>query len=142
MQVGLAFPRILQEIWGADPVKVPIRVSKLDVTDAYHCGTLRMSQVGAFTYIVPSAPDDDCIIICVDLVLPMEWVDSTKFFCTSSKTLIDVSNALVDMELLVPAYGVIYKILSTVPGLPHTRDSLTHINWYMDNVISMVQVGI
>ena len=53
MQFGNAFPRILQAIWEADPVKVPVRVSKLDVIYAYHCGTLRPSQVGAFAYIIP-----------------------------------------------------------------------------------------
>ena len=65
----------------ADLVEGPVRVSKIGVKDAYHCGTLRMSQVGAFAYAVPLAPDDDGIIICVYLVLPMGWVDSPKFFC-------------------------------------------------------------
>ena len=48
-----------------------VRVSKLDVTDAYHRGTLKPSQVGAFAYVVPSVPEDDAILICIDLVLPM-----------------------------------------------------------------------
>ena len=56
MQFGRDFPRILQEIWEVDPVEGPFRVSKLDVTDAYHRGTLRLSKVGAFTYVVPSVP--------------------------------------------------------------------------------------
>ena len=53
MQFGRAFPRILQAIWEADPVEGPVRVSKLDVTDAYHRGTLKPSQLGAFAYVVP-----------------------------------------------------------------------------------------
>ena len=36
MQFGRAFPRILQEIWEADPAKGPVQVSKLNVTDDYH----------------------------------------------------------------------------------------------------------
>ena len=80
MQFGRAFPRIIQAIWEADPEEGPVRVSKLDVTDAYHCGTLKPSQVGAFTYVVPSVPEDDVILICIDLVLPMGWVDSPNFF--------------------------------------------------------------
>ena len=48
-----AFPCILQEIWKADPVEVPVRVSKMDVTDAYHRGTLRTSQVVSLAYVVP-----------------------------------------------------------------------------------------
>ena len=80
MQFGRAFPCIFQEIWEADPVEGLVRVSKLDVTYAYHCGTLRPYQVGAFTYVVPLATDDDIIIIWIDLVLLMGWVDSPKFF--------------------------------------------------------------
>ena len=49
MQFGRAFTRIFQAIWEAYPTKGPVRASKLDVPDAYHCGTLWPSQVGAFT---------------------------------------------------------------------------------------------
>ena len=53
MQFGRDFPRILQAIWELDPEKGPVRVSKHDVTDAYHCGTVKPSQVGVFAYVVP-----------------------------------------------------------------------------------------
>ena len=39
LQFGRSFPRILQAVWEADLVQGPVRVSKLDVTDAYHRGT-------------------------------------------------------------------------------------------------------
>ena len=55
-------------------------MSELDVTDAYHRGTLKPSQVGAFAYVVPSVPEYDDILICIDLVLPMGWVDPPKVF--------------------------------------------------------------
>ena len=45
MQFGRAFPRILHEIWEADPYKGPVRVSKMDVTDDYHRVTLHLAQV-------------------------------------------------------------------------------------------------
>ena len=54
LQFGCAFLRILQVVWEADSDKVPVRMSNLDMTDAYHRGTLRPSQVGDFTYIIPS----------------------------------------------------------------------------------------
>ena len=87
MQFGSAFPRILQEIWEADLVKRPIQVYKLYVLDAYHCGTLRPAQVGAFAYVVTSVAVDDCVIICIYFVLPMVWVDSPKYFCAIQKRL-------------------------------------------------------
>ena len=40
LQFGWAFPRILQAVWEADPIQGPVRVSKLDVTDTYHRGTV------------------------------------------------------------------------------------------------------
>ena len=77
----IALPHILQTIWEADPKEGPVRVSKIDVTDVYHCGTLKTSQVGAFAYVVPLVPDENVILICIYLVLPMKWVESPKFFC-------------------------------------------------------------
>ena len=55
MQFGRAFPRILQAVWETYPAEGFVRVSKLDVTDAYHRGNLRLSR-SAFMYIVPLAP--------------------------------------------------------------------------------------
>ena len=78
MQFGREFPRILKVIWKADPAEVIVQFSKVDVTNAYHCGTLPPFQVGYFVYVVP---DDDGIIICINLVMPMGWIDSPKFFC-------------------------------------------------------------
>ena len=40
MQFGQAFPYILHAIWEADPEEGPVRVSKLNVTYAYHRGIL------------------------------------------------------------------------------------------------------
>ena len=71
MQFWRAFPHILNVIWEADPDKGPVQVSNMDVLDAYHCGTLRPYQVGAFTYVIPSADHENCIIICINMVLPI-----------------------------------------------------------------------
>ena len=118
MQFGRSPPRILQAIWEAEPEEGPARVSKLDVTDEYHHDTLKLSQVGMFAYVFPLVPDDDSILICIDLVLLMVWVESPKFFCAFSETLIDVANALVDADLSFPAYGTISAILATGPAPP------------------------
>ena len=48
MQFGWALPCILQAVWEAEPVQVLVRVSKLDVIDAYHRGTVNLVQVVAF----------------------------------------------------------------------------------------------
>ena len=64
-----------------------------------------------------------------------------QVFCAFSETLTDVANALVDKDLPVPSYVAISKIPATGPGPPHTPESLTHIDFYMDDVISAVQGG-
>ena len=91
LQFGRAFPCILQAEWESDLVQGPVRVSKLDVTDAYHRGTVNLAQVGAFAYVIPLAPGDKGTFICIDLVPPMGG-----FFCAFSETLTDVANALVN----------------------------------------------
>ena len=68
----------------------------------------------------------------------MGWVDSPKFFCAFSEMLMDVENDLVNTDLPVPSYGAISKIPATRPTPPHTPESLTHINCYIDAVISVV----
>ena len=63
IQFGRVSPCILQAIWEVDPAEGLVRVSKIDVTYAYHRGTLWLSQVGNFAYVAPSAPEDDGVII-------------------------------------------------------------------------------
>ena len=72
----------------------------------------------------------------------MGCLDSPIFFCAFSETLTDVANALVDTDLPVPAYGDISALRATEPGPPHTTESRTHIDCYMDGVISVVQGGL
>ena len=107
----------------------------------YQSGTLWSSQVDTFTCVVPSSPDENGIIIFTDLVLPMGWVDSPKFFCDFSLTLTDVSNALVNTYLPVRDYGAISDLPSTGPVPPHTHRILAYIDCHMDDVIYAVQGG-
>ena len=144
MQFVRAFPRILQAIWEADLVQGPVQVSKLDVTYSHHCVTLWPPQVGAFVYAIPLAPVDEGCIICIYLVLTMVWVYSLKFLCAFSETLTDVTNALVDTDLLIPSYGSISNIPATRPAPTpptHTNKSLTPIDRYVDDFTSAVQGG-
>ena len=60
MQFGQNLPRILQAIWEADLDKGLTWVSKLDVTDTYHRGTLRPYQLGPFAYIIQFGTRGQC----------------------------------------------------------------------------------
>ena len=98
--------------------------------------------MGAFTYVVPVASEDNCVIFCIILVLPMGWVDSFKYSCIFSETLTYVVKVLVHTCPPVPAYSTISEIPDTGQDPPHTIDSLTHIDCYMDDVITAAQEGL
>ena len=116
MKFGHALPRIIQVLWEAYLFEGPVRVPKLGVTDVYHCDKLRPPQVSAFAYIIPLVPDYDGIIICINMVFLVVWVDSPNFFCILLEILTDVVNALIDTALPVPEYGSIGMISDTGPG--------------------------
>ena len=78
------------------------------------------------------------VIICINLVLPIGWVDSPKFFCAFLEALMEV-NALIHAVLPEPGYGVIAKTPYTGMGKPHTLDSLTLIKCHMDALVTAVQ---
>ena len=71
----------------------------------------------------------------------MGCLDSPNFFCAVSETVTDVANTLVDTYLPVSAYGDISALRATEPIPPHTTESRTHIDCFMDDVISVVQGG-
>ena len=48
---------------------------------------------------------------------------------------------MVDTDLPVLSYEEISALPATDPGPPHTLESLTHIEFYMDDVVSAVQGG-
>ena len=71
----------------------------------------------------------------------MGRMNPPKFFCAFSETLTDVANTLLHASLLVMGYVAITKIPETDLGPPHTQYSLTHIAYYIDDVITSVQGG-
>ena len=104
-------------------------------------GTLFLSQVIIFPYIIPLVVEDKLFIVCINLLLPMGWVESPKFFCALLETLTGVANDIFNKFLTVPRYVTISKILNIGPVPPHTLESLTHIDCYMDDFITSVQIG-
>ena len=39
-----------------------------------------LSNIVNFTYVMPPLQSDPTVLICIDLVLPMGWVNSLNFF--------------------------------------------------------------
>ena len=106
MQFGPCLPRILQQIWEADPQDGPVYLSKWDISDAFHHCVLRPANICAFSYVVPPLPPNTAIYLCVDLVLPMGYERSPPFICAASETAADLANTyLADHRLPTLEYG-------------------------------------
>ena len=71
---------ILYRVWEADSKEVPVWLSKWDISNAFHWCNLQQSEVGKCSYMLPLVPSDTSSLLYVDLVLPMEWVNSPYFF--------------------------------------------------------------
>ena len=68
-------------------------VIKWDISDVFHRYYLRPKDVGTLFYAVhpiPSYPDP---LLYIDIVLPIEWVNSLDLFCSTSETVTGVANA-------------------------------------------------
>ena len=92
MEFGVCIPWFLKNIWEADPSDGLVWLSKWDVSDDFHQCLLRPGDIGAFTYIVPPLPTEISTLLCIELVLPIGWVNSPDMFCTASETVSDVAN--------------------------------------------------
>ena len=42
--------------------------------------------MGSFAYVVPPLPADETTYLCVDLVIPIGWVNPSPLFCAESDT--------------------------------------------------------
>ena len=81
MYFGRALPFILQEIWEAEPVHGPVYLSKLNAIETFYWGTLWTYQVSnIFSHITLSVANYGGIIICIDLLPPIGWVESINYF--------------------------------------------------------------
>ena len=140
MQFGSCLPRLLQNIWEADPDKGPVLISKWDISDAFHRCHIYPEDVGAFTYVVPLIPLDPEPLLCIDLVLPMSWVNSPDLFCATSETVTDEANITFLSDLTpqlsyLPTAGL-YKAFPAQPAGP---SRLQYADVYMDDINCLTQ---
>ena len=135
MQFGSYLPRLLQQIWEANPTDGPVLVSKWDISDAFHHCHICMDNVGTFAYVVRSIPLDPDPLFCIDLILPMGWVNSPDLFCATSETVTDEANAAFPS---IPAPCTPYLPTAGLYHLypsPYTRPAhLQYADVYMDDI--------
>ena len=115
-------------------------MSKWDISDAFHLCPLRAAHIGAFTYVVPPLPSDTTILLCVDLVLPMGWVNSPDMFCAASETVADMANGyILDPTSAFFIYPPTVNAYSTKPAPTASSAPLQCTKVYMDDLLSATQ---
>ena len=91
---------------------------------------------------MPPLPGDTAIYLCIDLVLPMGWVNSPPFFCAASETAADLANSYIrDPTTPWSPYGPTRDVYSTTPSPPASSDRLQKVEVYMDDFMGMTQGG-
>ena len=139
MQSSLArvSPDSFKNILEADPVGGTVWLSKWDISDVFHCCPLRAAHIGAFTYVVSPLPSDTPILPCINLVLPMVWVNSPDMFCAASETVADIANGyILDPTSDFQIYPPTSNKYSTAPAPTASSARLQCTEEYMDYLLS------
>ena len=139
MQFGSCLPRLLQKLWEANPLDGPVFLSKWDISDAFHRCPIRPEDVGAFSYVVPPLPTDPHQLLCIDLVLPMGWVNSPDLFCASSETVTDLANTAFRSELDPAPYQPTADLYTATPSPSAGPHRLQYADVYMDDINCLTQ---
>ena len=80
MQFDPCLARLHQRIWEADPKEVHVWHPKWNISDALHQCNLMPTYVGKFAYVVPPVTYDTSGLLCINLVIPIGWVNLPEFF--------------------------------------------------------------
>ena len=88
----------------------------------------------------PPIPEDPEIYLCVDLVLPMGWVNSPPYFCAASETAADLANTyLAKPQTPWRPYAPTKYIYATTPNNTASANRLQKVEVYMDYFMGMTQ---
>jgi hypothetical protein len=101
MQLGQALERLLFRIRHASPRFGPTYMAKTDLADGFYRLWLAARDIPNLGVVFP-AYDDEEPLVALPLTLPMGWVESPPYFCTATKTVVDLANAVQTDAMLPP----------------------------------------
>ena len=100
-------------------------VVQRDISEAFHRCPLQAAHIGAFTYVPPPLPSYTTILLCIDLVLPMGWLNSPDMFFAASETVADMANGyILDPTSAFQIYPPTANKYSTEPAPTASSDQL------------------
>ena len=91
MQFGCALERVLQKVATADTTQGPLYLLKIDLSDGFYHVHLRVQDAPMLGVAFPVAPGKP-LLMAILLVLPMGWMESPPYFCTTTETIVDLAN--------------------------------------------------
>ena len=91
MQFGCALERVLRKVATADPAQDPLYLLKIDLLDGFYHVCLYTQDAPMLGVAFPVAPGEP-LLMAIPLVLPMGWMESPPYFCTTTETIVDLAN--------------------------------------------------
>jgi hypothetical protein len=130
MQFGGALYRLLHAILDADPGHGPVHMAKVDLSNAYMRIWLRLADLPNLAFVVPPHPCDPEPLTGFHLLLPMGFVESAPYFCSSTETSADLVNhswGVAGQALAHPIHPTSVPTSTTGPG-PGTYKSRARLH--------------
>ena len=91
MQFGHALERVLQKVATADTAQGPLYLLKINLLDSFYHVRLHAQDAPMLGVAFPVAPGEP-LLMAIPLVLPMGWMESPPYFCTTTETIVDLAN--------------------------------------------------
>ena len=113
-------------------------VSKHGISDTFYRCHLT-EDVGAFSYVLYPTPSDPATMLCIDLVLPMEWVNSPGMFYSTSETVTCiVITSFTSADNPGKTYAPTNRLYNTSPEATSGPSRLQYVYIYMYVSIWMI----
>ena len=101
-ELGNVLPRVL-DFMAAVPEEEHIYFSKLDLADGYWRMIVEREARYNFDYVMPDEPGADTKLV-IPSTLQMGWNESPAYFCATTKTVRDISQACIDERTPLPVH--------------------------------------
>jgi hypothetical protein len=128
-ELGNVLPRVL-DFMATVPEEEHIYFSKLDLADGYWRMIVEREARYNFAYVMPDVPGAE-IKVVIPSALQMGWNESPAYFCATTETVRDISQAWIDAETPLPVHTMEEF---TTPTEPARRQTTTQEPYQMSTV--------
>ena len=143
----------------APPKLGPTFLNKVNLADAYMRIWVRLEDIPLVKFLVPKATPNEEQLVGFHLSIPMCYVESAAFFCTTNDTVKDRALDTLSMRHTAPLYHLenlagikppetsAQEVVATLEAYndwealsPHARaTSLSHVEVYLNDFIGITQ---